>query len=70
MLEKDPHSVKALYRRAMAYVGKGTALELELAVHDLKQASTLAPDDVQVSSSDNLATDPGHAGAKSVPYAE
>ena len=45
----DKHSVKALYRRAVAYYGQGTSFSLDQAVEDLLSANSIDPEDKQVS---------------------
>ena len=44
----DRHCVKALYRRAVAYYGQGTSFSLDQAVEDLLSASSVDPEDPQV----------------------
>ncbi|QDZ22884.1 hypothetical protein HOP50_09g54320 [Chloropicon primus] len=44
----DRHSVKALYRRAVAYYSQGTSFSLDQAVEDLLSANSVDPEDKQV----------------------
>ena len=55
MIEHDPHSSKALFRRGCAHLARGR--DVELAIADLQQAQLIMPHNAEVTEQLRLALD-------------